>query len=120
MPFDLVLPAGCPTADVEAFEGVAFRLVRTDPPTDADLLTYLELNLARTADACKRGSVSLFATREQAQHLLEMRPYVGKFVASITLTPAHGRVGRPSGSGHMDWWPYQGMRRVADLTVVER
>lgn len=118
MAFDLALPAGCPKADSEEFEGTAYRVVRADPPTREDLLTYLELNLLPTADDCKRGSVSLFSTLDQAQHRLEMSPHLGNFVASVSLTATHGKVGKPSSSGHMDWWPYQGMRNPADFKVV--
>lgn len=118
MAFDLELPAGCPKSGSEEFEGTAYRVVRADPPTHQDLLTYLELNLLPAADTCKRGSVSLFSTLDQAQHRLEMSPHLGNFVASVSLTARHGRVGKPSSSGHMDWWPYQGMRNPADFKVV--
>jgi len=118
MIFDLALPAGCPKADVGEFEGTAYRLVRTDPPTGKDLLTYLELDLLPAADACKRASISLFSTFDQAQHRLEISPHLGRFVACLSLTTAHGRVGKPSSSGHIDWWPYKGMRNPADLKVV--
>jgi hypothetical protein len=116
--FDLELPAECPKADVGEFEGTAYRVVRTDPPTDADMLTYLELNLLPTADTCKRGSISLFSTLDQAQHRLDISPHLGEFVASVSLTTAHGRVSKPSNSGHIDWWPYVGMRSPVNLKVV--
>lgn len=119
MTFDLDLPAGCPKADVDEFEGTAYRVVRSAPPTSEDLLTYLELKLLPNADPCKRGSISLFSTLAQAQHRLEISPYLGKFVASVSLTYKHGRVGKPTSSGHIDWWPYAGMRNSADLKVVE-
>lgn len=118
MIFDLDLPEGCPKADANEFEGPAYRVVRTDPPTSEDLHTYLELNLLPNADTCKRGSVSLFSTLAQAQHRLEISPHLGNFVASVSLTTAHGRVGKPSSSGHIDWWPYVGMRKSADFKVV--
>lgn len=118
MVFDLELPEGCPKADAGEFEGIAYRLVETNPPTKDDLLTYLELGKLLTADACRRGSVSLYSTLEKAQHQLDMRPHLGNFVASVALTAAHGRVGKPSNSGHVDWWPYAGMRDPAGLKVV--
>lgn len=118
MTFDLALPAGCPKADASEVEGTAYRVVRTDPPTRDDLLTYLELNLLPAADPCKRGSISLFSTLDQAQHRLEVSPHLGNFVASVSLTTAHGMVGKTSNSGHIDWWPYAGMRNPADLKVV--
>jgi hypothetical protein len=116
--FDLELPVGCPKAGVSEYEGDAYRVVKTDPPTNEDLLTYLELNILPKADTCKRGSVSLFSTLDQAQHRLEISPHLGSFVASISLTTAHGRVGEPSSSGHIDWWPYAGMRKPTDLKVI--
>ena len=118
MAFDLQLPAGCPKADAKEFEGTAYRVVRADPPSHQDLRTYLELNLLPTADPCKRGSVSLFATLDQARHRREMSPHLGGFVASVSLTAAHGKVSGPSKSGHIDWWPYVGMRNPADFKVV--
>ena len=119
MVFDLQLPADCPKADVDEFEGTTYRVVRTDPPTREDLRTYLELDLLQTADTCKRGSISLFSTLKQAKHRLEISPHLGNFVASISLTTAHGRVGKASSSGHIDWWPYVGMRNPTDLKVIE-
>ncbi|WXL24789.1 hypothetical protein WG219_15940 [Ectopseudomonas mendocina] len=117
--FDLELPAGCPKADIAEFEGTAYRVVKTNPPTLQDLHTYLELNLLPAADTCKRGSISLFSTLEQAEHRLEISPHLGKFAACIALTSAHGRVSKPSSTGHIDWWPYKGMRNPADLKVIE-
>lgn len=118
MVFDLELPAGCPSADVNEFIGIAYRIVRDNPPTNGDLLTYLELDLLPNANKCLRASISLFSTLDQARHLLDMRPYLGDFVASISLTKAHGRVSKPSNTGHINWWPYAGMRKPADLKVV--
>jgi hypothetical protein len=118
--FDLMLPEGCPKAVVEEFEGTAYRVVRTDPPTSDDLLTYLELELLQTADTCRRASISLFLTLDQARHRLEISPHLGCFIASVSLTTAHGRVSTPSKLGHIDWWPYAGMRNPVDLQVVEQ
>lgn len=119
MTYDLTLPTGCPVSSTDERDGVAYRVVLTDPPSQHDLLTYLELGKAPKVDACKRGSVSLYATAEDAQHLIDTRPYVGNFVALLTLTKAHGKVSEPSASGHIDWWPYKDMRRVDDLKVVK-
>jgi hypothetical protein len=116
--FDLELPAGCPKQDVETFEGIAYRVVKTAPPTAVDLLTYSELKLLPAAHPCKRGSISLFETLAQAQHRLEVSPHLGTYVASVSLTTAHGKVSKPSSTGHIDWWPYAGMRKPADLKVV--
>lgn len=118
MVFDLKLPAGCPKEDASEFEGTVYRLVQTDTPTDTDLLTYLELNRFPALDSCKRGAISLFCKRVQAQHRLDISPHLGKHIASIGLTAAHGRCSRPSKAGHMSWWPYSKMRNPADLKVI--
>jgi hypothetical protein len=116
--YDLNLPEGCPTEAVNEFEGVANRVVKTDPPTHSDLLTYLEMNSTPTADPCKRGAISLFAALDQAQHRLDISPYLGKYVASIRLTTSHGRCTSPNKFGHMSWWPYLNMRNASDLKVI--
>lgn len=117
--FDLELPDGCPKTSVGERDVIAYRIIISDAPVKKDLETYLELGKLLTADTCKRGSVSLYETLPRAQHQLALRPYLGKCVASIQLTTRHGRVGHPSSSGHIDWWPYAGMRNPSELKVAK-
>lgn len=118
MVFDLKLPEGCPKEGINEFEGTVFRVVQTNPPTFSDLLTYLELNRLPAKDACKRGSVSVFSSLDQTKHLLDISPHLGKYIASISLTTAHGKCSEPNRAGHISWWPYLKMRNPADLKVI--
>lgn len=118
--FDLNLPATCPPEDATARTQSAYRLVKSDPPTQDDLLTHQELGLAPKANPCRRASISIFQSREQANHRLEMSPHLGSHIAFAELNAGHGQISRAQPqSGHMDWWPYQGMRRPEDFKVVE-
>ncbi len=118
--FDLVLPQGCPLAGASETARDAYRVVKTAPPTGEDLLTYQELGLLPKANPCKRASVSLFSSYEGAKHRLELSPHLGEHIAIASLTPSHGQLSdtHPA-SGHIDWWPYAGMRRPSDFQVVE-
>lgn len=117
--YDLQMPPDCPLDNIKEYEGIAYRVVITNPPTSEDLLTYLELKKLPKANACKRASISLFQTEEQAKHRMDVSPGLGVFIASVSLTKAHGRVSYPTNYGHIDWWPYAGMRNPSELKVVE-
>ena len=118
--FDLELPQNCPLAGASEKAGDAYRVVKTDPPTRDDLLTYQELGLLPKANACKRASVSLFSSYERAKHRLELSPHLGTHIAIASLTPGHGQLSDTNpASGHIDWWPYADMRRPSDFQVVE-
>lgn len=116
--FDLDVPPNCGGAPQNDLQ--AFRIVESNPATQQDLATYLELGKAPKSSQCLRASVSLFRTMTEARHQLDMKPHLGNHVAKIVLTPGHGNVSAPSASsGHMNWWPFAGMRRPADFEVVE-
>ena len=119
MIYDLVIPADCPEPSAGPYAGTAYRVVGRNPPTSGDLLTYLELQRLPRANLCKRASLSLYATRRQAQHRLDVSPHLGRFVAAVTLTPAHGKVSEPGAFGHMSWWPYKGMRNPDHFEVTQ-
>lgn len=117
--FDLTLPANCPLSGATARNQPAYRLAKSNPITAYDLLTHLELGLAPKACPCKRASVSIFKSLEQARHRLELSPHLGFHIAEADLTASHGQISAPQqNSGHMDWWPYVGMRRPTDFKVV--
>lgn len=116
--FDLQLPPQCPPVHSPGFAGKAHRVCKNNPLNSADLKTHLEAGTALGADDCIRGSVSLFETEAQARHLMAMRPHCGKFVAVVSLTSQDGVISLPSKTGHIDWWPYLGMRNPANFQVL--
>jgi hypothetical protein len=118
--FDLVLPQDCPPAGAAEKEQNAFRIVKSRTPTESDLKTHQELDLVPHAPPCKRASVSVFSTYEHAKHRLDMSPHLGKYIAQALLSQKHGQFSGPNPvSGHIDWWPYCGMRNPTDFTVIE-
>ncbi len=117
--FDLLLPPNCPLEGASEKELQAFRIVKNNPPTQEDFLTYHELGQLPKSNACKRASVSVFSCYEGAKHRLELSPHLGKHIARATLGTGHGKVSHAHPeSGHIDWWPYAGMRRPDDFSVV--
>ncbi len=118
--FDLPLPPNCPLSGATARDQRAYRVAKSDPLTDSDLLTHLELGLAPKACPCKRASVSIFKSLEQARHRLDLSPHLGSHIAEADLTANHGEISPPQqNTGHMDWWPYSGMRRPTDFKAVK-
>ena len=118
--YDLDLPPNCPLYGAEERDSDAYRVVKSDPPTHEDLRTHQELNLAPNADPCRRASISVYSSYEQAKHRLDLTPHLGEHIAVAPLSTGHGRLSLASpSSGHIDWWPYANMRRPEDFTVVK-
>lgn len=118
--FDLELPDDCPPSSAQEKQCQVFRIVKDITPSKDDLLTHQELNLLPRANACKRASVSVFDSQDNAVHRLDLSPNLGNYIAYSTLTPEHGKLSETnSKSGHIDWWPYKGMRRPDDFTVIK-
>jgi hypothetical protein len=55
-----------------------------------DFRTHMELGKAPNGDACLRCGLSVQPTEEDARHLLELQPHLGKFVAFADLDPRRG------------------------------
>jgi hypothetical protein len=105
-------PPGCPPHDADDARGAVFRIVRNSVPTPEDFKTHEELGLAPSAPPCARRSVSVFLRREGACHRLRLSPHLGTRVAEGMLDPSCGKMKLSSvKSGHIDWWPYQGVER---------
>jgi hypothetical protein len=86
-------------------DGRIWRLVDHDPPTNADFRTHMELGKAPNADACLRCGLSVQPTEEDARHLLELQPRLGKFVAFADLDPQRGVIKQTLKAPHHTWWP---------------
>lgn len=118
--YDLELPDECPLDGSTLGNLEAYRIVKTNPPSAEDLLTYKELESLPKANACKRVAISIFTSYDKAKHRLDLSPHLGADVAVIKLTPVHGPVSLSNHeSGHMSWWPYQGMRKPEEFLVVK-
>lgn len=116
--FDQPLPDACPPQSATSRQQPAYRIVRGNPPSEADFKTHAELGLAVTADQCRRSSLSIFATYRQAAHRKSLSPKLGSYIAHANLTQAHGLISPQNMAGHMDWWAYSGMVNPNEFRVV--
>lgn len=90
---DLELPAGCPKSGSEEFEGTAYRVVRADPPTHEDLLTYLERRISSRLLIPANEALFRCFRRSTKRNTALRCPHLGNFVASVSLTADNGRAG---------------------------
>ncbi|GEN12644.1 hypothetical protein MFU01_76810 [Myxococcus fulvus] len=107
-------PKECPPDDAVDAHGVVYRIISGEAATPEDFKSYEELGLAPNAPACSRRSVSVFNSRQGACHRLKLSPRLGKGVAEGSIDATCGKMKLTSTkSGHIDWWPYEGINRLA-------
>lgn len=111
-------PEGCPPEDAEPAAGQVFRLVKSNP---TDFASHHELGTLPKGPACLRCGLSVFRTREDADHQHRAYPKLGRYAAIGTLEAQHG-VAKPTlgrQPTHTTWWPYEGVDRQSVFTTVE-
>lgn len=118
--FDQPLPQSCPPVSATARHQSAYRVVKNDPPSADDFRTHAQLGTAKSADQCRRSSLSIYETFRQAAHRRSLTPSLGVHIAHLSLTPMHGVISPPDKSGHMEWWAYAGMVQHTQFSVVTR
>lgn len=115
-------PEDCPPANAPDADGDIYRLVRRNPPSDTDFLTFHELGKAPKAPPCLRCGLSVLPTLRDAQHQRALFPRLGAHIAAARLTHSHGKLlHTPSqnNEAHTTWWPYMGLQRGQLFAVVE-
>lgn len=115
---------GCPPSDSFEPNGDYYRVVENSPPTKDDFLNSVEAKKFLSATLCDRLAVSMLSTWEGAVHHLRLFPYKADwFIATTSLTPAHGRVKVTPTSrqpAHVDWWPFRDVVREEAVTAVSK
>lgn len=117
MSFPADRPQGCPPTDAEDANGEVFRLVKTDPPTAADFLSYHEMGITR-GDPIRRCGLSVFRDRADAEHASRAFPNLGNVIARAVLELGHGKTKQTGRPTHTTWWPAEGVDRATLFTVV--
>lgn len=113
------MPADCPLPGASPCDCTVYRGCATSPPQETDFETHAELGRALNAKGdnfCKRFGLSVFPTKEACEHMLELLPQNGTYVAVGTLFHGHGVIlDTPSSKHpkHRTWWPYEGIKRSA-------
>ena len=105
------LPEGCPpdAAEEIATPRVAFRLVRTDPPTPDDFLSQRQEKPGRTFQGvteCQACGLSVFTDRHDAEAKALKLPHLkNRVICRVMLPPGAGRIQPTFQPSHHTWWP---------------
>jgi predicted component of type VI protein secretion system len=74
---------------------IFYRIVKTDPPTEADSLSYEALGIPLRSDTPELrrswAAILVFSTPDAARRLVARRPAIGSFIAVLDV-PAGGPV----------------------------
>ena len=104
---------GCPpdTAEEIVEPRRVYRLVCTDPPTDADFDSVRaehpdRLPFRPAWKECRARGLSVHATRASAEHSRSSTSKLsGRRICLVQLEPGAGYIERNGGKAHCTWWP---------------
>lgn len=104
------LPEGCPpdAAEEIASSRETYRLVRTNPPTEADFRSQRSENPNRKfpgIDECQARGLSVYRERHDAERALKLPHLRGRAVCRLRLEAGAGQIQKTGRSSHYTWWP---------------
>lgn len=113
-------PPNCPPHDADGAAGSAYRIVRHNPPADADLATPHETGRLLNRPPCLRCGLSVFREFRDAVHQRTLFPKLGSLIAKATLEASHGKTALTKGQQptHTTWWVYEGVNRASLFSVI--
>jgi len=102
-------------------EGILYRIVKGNPPTNADMLSHHETGRLPKANPCLRCGLSVFRIIDDALNQQKLHPKLGNRIAKGSISFADGKACQTQGqqSTHTTWWPYEGVDRAAIFVVVK-
>ena len=117
------LPEDCPPETAEEIDGrrIVFRLVDSDPPTDADFDSWRAKNLTerpRTASECHARGVSVYSRPRDVRKLIELNGAKEARVCQVALDRGAGRIQKIGGRSHYTWWPLADFDILSHCQVV--
>lgn len=93
---------------------MGLKIVQGRPLGASDFKTHHEAKTAPHAPPCERCGISVFNSFENAAHRQRLSPRLGTAIAKGTLQSDAGKILLTNvKSGHMEWWPYQGVDRAS-------
>ena len=105
------LPEDCPPETAEEIDAprIAYRLVRNNPPMDADFRSQKAENPGKKFEIseCRARGVSVYSNRSVAEWWA-MRPHFkrqGMLVCQVDLDRGAGQIQKTGGRAHYTWWP---------------
>ena len=105
------LPENCPPEEAAAISRrrIVFRLVRNNPPTDADFRSQRAENPGREFKGiteCQVRGLSVFTERRDAVERLKRPNLKGMLVCRVVLDRGAGRIQHTAQrTSHHTWWP---------------
>lgn len=113
-------PINCPPSDADDARGEVYRIVKHEPPEDADLESHHENGRLPKAPPCLRCGLSVFREIRDAVHQRHLIPKLGSLIAQATLQAEHGKTKLTEGKQptHATWWAYEGVDRAGLFSVV--
>lgn len=110
----------CPPRGATTGPKTLFRLVLNDPPQPSDLLTTAEENKHPDGDACRRHSVSTYASLSHAERCRKnVNFFKNHRIASGNIPKDAGKMKRTSRTpGHWSWWPSPSCVRHSYFLVI--
>lgn len=119
------LPDDCPPDDAEEINAlrIVYRLVRNNPPTDADFQSKRAMrpnHRFREPDSeCTLRGVSVVSNLRDAEKLLEARNWRGASVCRVELGPGAGSILQTGKNpNHYTWWPLADFDILANCQMV--
>lgn len=116
------LPSNCPPDQADECNGVVFRLVRSDPPTDKDFRPSItcQNDDKDMDDKCIRCGLSVAKSLSDIQKLKRRaRGFQMRKVAEANLCEEHGVIMATGIRGHFTWWPLDVIDYVCLFCVVK-
>lgn len=118
MTFREPLPVDCPpTESVEITEPlVVYRIVRHDPPVDADFRSQRAMFPDRpfpNVSECQARGLSVHDDIRESQLLLNLRNFRGCTICPVNLDRGAGYIQRTGRRSHFTWWP------LADYDIMD-
>lgn len=105
-------PSDCPPAHAKQASGAVFRIVTEGVLAEPHFQSHYEAGTVLKAPACGRCGVSVFDSLERALHRLRLSPHLGTAIAKGELAVSAGMTQLTNErSGHVEWWPFDGVSR---------
>ena len=114
------VPEDCPPDSATPAEGKVYRCIKRNGIQAEDFETHFENDRRPDADLCSRCALSVLRSLDEARQFRKTMPKLGRYIAEAVLRPEHGMWKlTDKRSGHINWWPYDGVERTTLFQLVQ-
>lgn len=118
----------CPPERADSADGIFYRIVKSDPPTQTDYISMYCQNRKRAEEQVTQGrrslceimGLSVYADEADAIGCANQFPQIGNKIASVTLNRSAGKTQKTSGNSesHHTWWKAVEFNPVKQSQVI--